>query len=102
MKKIFLLALSLFFSACYINERGISSKYYNDCKEYYDATGVYHKACDENIIDFADAKKIIPESKKNIDYNTPTKEELELDELEKQLEEEEKQKAEKKSEPKSK
>jgi hypothetical protein len=29
-------------------------KYYNDCREYYDLQGVYHKVCDENIVDYKD------------------------------------------------
>lgn len=40
-------------SGCvYLNERGVSTQYYNDCKEYYDATGTYQKKCDHNIIDW--------------------------------------------------
>ncbi|MCK9256823.1 MAG: hypothetical protein M0P02_01970 [Sulfurospirillaceae bacterium] len=55
MKKVLILSLiPLIFGGClYVNERGISSRYYNDCKEYYDSTGYYHKNCDENIIDFS-------------------------------------------------
>jgi len=45
----------LFFSGC-VNERGISARYYNDCREYYDLQGYYHKKCDENIIDYKDIK----------------------------------------------
>ena len=45
------------FSGClYINERGISTKYYNECHEYYDATGIYHKNCDKNLINFENEK----------------------------------------------
>ena len=36
------------------NDRGISSRYYNECREYYDAQGYYHKKCDENIVDYQD------------------------------------------------
>lgn len=47
--------LALFLQGClWINKRGISDKYYNDCKEYYDAAGVYHKKCDENLIEWKD------------------------------------------------
>lgn len=56
MKKIlFYLAICVFLSGCFwINERGISGRYYNDCKEYYDASGMYHKKCDENAIEWDD------------------------------------------------
>lgn len=55
MKQILLLIASLFLlSGClFINERGVSTNYYNDCKEYYDATGVYRKDCPKNIIDWS-------------------------------------------------
>ena len=57
--RAFIFALPLVFSACYLNERGISSTYYNDCKAYYDAAGVYHEGCEPNIIEFSDAKKLV-------------------------------------------
>lgn len=44
MKKLAILLLSLFFSAC-VNKHGISLKYYSDCNEYYDMQGYYHKEC---------------------------------------------------------
>ena len=53
---IFLIVPLLFFSAC-MNKRGISANYYNECKEYYDARGYYHKSCDENLVEFSDIKK---------------------------------------------
>jgi hypothetical protein len=57
-KLITVLLFPLFFTGCiYINERGISSKYYNECKEYYDSMGIYHKECDKNIIDFKKKRK---------------------------------------------
>ncbi len=43
--------LPLFLSGCF-NDRGVSLKYYNDCEEYYDAQGYYHKQCDKNIVDY--------------------------------------------------
>jgi len=47
MVKISLLALVLvIFNGC-VNKRGISLKYYNDCEEYYDMQGYYHKKCDD-------------------------------------------------------
>lgn len=57
--RAFIFALPLVFSACYLNERGISSTYYNDCKAYYDAAGVYHEGCEPNIIEFSDVKKLV-------------------------------------------
>jgi len=53
---IFLIISTAIFSGC-VNERGISSKYYNDCREYYDARGYYRTDCDENIIEFEDVKE---------------------------------------------
>jgi len=47
MIKISLLILTLLlFSGC-VGKRGISAKYYNDCNEYYDYQGFYHKDCDD-------------------------------------------------------
>jgi len=45
----------------YLNERGILGRYYNECSEFYDATGTYHKECDENLIDYRELnpKKLI-------------------------------------------
>ncbi len=51
------LTLTLIFTGC-VNERGISARYYNDCHEYYDLHGYYHKECDENLIEFKDVKKM--------------------------------------------
>ncbi|MCR6570832.1 hypothetical protein CINS5915_02915 [Campylobacter insulaenigrae] len=50
-KKIILVFLMLFFSGCFVNERGVSNRFYDDCKEYYDASGIYHKECPQNWID---------------------------------------------------
>ncbi|WP_169763925.1 hypothetical protein [Campylobacter mucosalis] len=54
MKNIILLSLIFtFFSGClFLNDRGISTQYYNDCKEYYDANGTYQRDCPHNIIDW--------------------------------------------------
>lgn len=52
---IFLIMTIVAFSGC-LNKRGISTTYYNDCREYYDARGYYHKKCDENLIEFEDVK----------------------------------------------
>ena len=91
MKKL-LFILPIFFSACYVNERGVSARYYNDCREFYDASGMYHKVCDENIIDFADIKKLPTKKTKNHTKikQLPEEENKAIDELEKQLDEESK------------
>lgn len=54
MKKVLIFVfIAIYFSGClFLNERGVSTQYYNDCKEYYDSMGVYHKKCDENLIDY--------------------------------------------------
>lgn len=50
----------LLFSGC-VNERGISARYYNECREYYDLQGYYHKVCDENIVDYKDVGELFKE-----------------------------------------
>ncbi len=60
MKILLIFILPLILSGClYVNDRGISNKYYNDCHEYYDSMGIYHQDCDKNLIDFKDVKKDI-------------------------------------------
>lgn len=49
MIKIILIITALFFTSC-MNKHGISTKYYSDCKEYYDLQGFYHKKCSEDDI----------------------------------------------------
>jgi hypothetical protein len=52
MRVLFLLLSTLMiFSGC-VNKRGISMRYYDECNEYYDAQGYYHKDCSENMVDF--------------------------------------------------
>ncbi|HIC09743.1 MAG TPA: hypothetical protein EYO61_00070 [Campylobacterales bacterium] len=47
--------IAILFQGCiFFNERGISSRYYSDCHHYYDSRGIYHKKCDENIVDYKD------------------------------------------------
>ncbi|MBE0498387.1 MAG: hypothetical protein IBX43_03995 [Campylobacterales bacterium] len=53
---IFSIITVTLFSGC-MNKRGISSKYYNNCREYYDASGYYHKTCDDNLIEFSELKE---------------------------------------------
>ena len=59
MIKLLFISLSiLLFSAC-VNKRGVSTKYYNKCREYYDYQGEYHKVCDENeVLEFQTIKDI--------------------------------------------
>lgn len=47
------LLLPILFAGC-VNDRGVSLRYYNNCEEYYDVQGYYHKKCDKNIFDYAD------------------------------------------------
>ena len=32
-------------------------RYYNDCEEFYDSQGYYHKKCDHNLLNYSDVKK---------------------------------------------
>ncbi|WP_443082177.1 hypothetical protein [Sulfurospirillum sp. 1612] len=60
MKIVLMIIIPLFLSGClYVNDRGISNNYYNDCHEYYDGMGIYHKKCDKNLIEYKDVKKKI-------------------------------------------
>ena len=95
--RAFIFALPLVFSACYLNERGISSTYYNDCKAYYDAAGVYHEGCEPNIIEFSDAKKLVNAKKTAAQQELEranqerAREEAAIDKLEEDFEKEEEQ-----------
>lgn len=50
-KHSLLILLPMLMSGCF-NERGVSLKYYNNCEEYYDMQGYYHKQCDKNLVDY--------------------------------------------------
>ena len=95
--RAFIFAFPLVFSACYLNERGISSTYYNDCKAYYDAAGVYHEGCEPNIIEFSDAKKLVNAKKTAVQQELEranqerAKDEAAIDKLEADFEKEEEQ-----------
>jgi hypothetical protein len=60
--------LPIFFAGCF-NERGVSLRYYNDCEEYYDVQGYYHKKCDKNIVDYSDISKAL-ESNQNPNHGS--------------------------------
>lgn len=70
MIKISLLALTLLvFSGC-VSKRGVSLKYYNDCQEYYDMQGYYHKKCDdEAMLTYKKVGDAFKEEKKKTDAN---------------------------------
>ena len=69
-KTILFLLTALFFQGCfYVNDRGVSGRYYNGCKEYYDAMGIYHKECDENLVDY---KTVTDGVKKGVDVSVQT------------------------------
>ena len=95
--RAFIFALPLAFSACYLNERGISSTYYNDCKAYYDVAGVYHEGCEPNIIEFSDAKKLVNAKKTAVQQELErvnaqrAKDEAAIDKLEADFQKEEEQ-----------
>ncbi|MFZ5374792.1 MAG: hypothetical protein ACOZBX_04540 [Campylobacterota bacterium] len=55
-KKLLLFLLPFVVGGCF-NERGVSLRYYNECEEYYDVQGYYHKECDKNIVDYSDVKE---------------------------------------------
>lgn len=59
MKKIVLIGTIPFLLAGCFNERGISLRYYNDCEEYYDVQGYYHKKCDPNLVDYKEIKEAL-------------------------------------------
>lgn len=59
MKTLSLLFFAMIlFGGCF-NERGISLRYYNECEEYYDVQGYYHKKCDPNLVDYVDIKEAL-------------------------------------------
>ncbi len=67
MKRILLLlipiVIALNFSGC-VNKHGISTKYYSECKEYYDMQGYYHKKCgDDDIVTYKAIGELFEEEK---------------------------------------
>jgi hypothetical protein len=58
MKYMIILIVLLLFEGClYFSDTGVSTKYYNKCKEYYDADGNYVKECPKNLVDYSDFDK---------------------------------------------
>ncbi len=73
MKILLIFIIPLILAGCfYVNDRGISNEYYNECHEYYDSMGVYHKYCDKNMIEFKDVengvKKVYNSAKEATSY----------------------------------
>ena len=60
---ITILILGLITTGC-MNKRGISATYYNDCREYYDMHGYYHKKCDKNMIEYEEIEQLYKEEEK--------------------------------------
>ncbi len=66
MKILLTLAIALLFSGClYFNDRGVSTRYYNECHEYYDSMGIYHKTCDKNLLEYKDVGNSIKKAVDN-------------------------------------
>ena len=64
MKKHYvLLLLPIMFTGCF-NDRGISLRYYNECEEYYDVQGYYHKQCDKNLVDYKEIQEALQPAQK--------------------------------------
>ncbi len=69
MKILFLSIILILFSGClYFNEQGISTHLYDDCKEYYDLCGNYHKECPKAFLEYHEVPKAISDIKNEI-YN---------------------------------
>ena len=55
IKIMTILSILLSTQGCvYFNDEGVGTRKYRDCVEYYDAEGIYHCECDENLIDYKD------------------------------------------------
>ncbi len=69
MKILSLSIISILFSGClYFNENGVSTHLYDDCKEYYDLCGNYHKECPKTLLEYQEVPKAMKDIKKEI-YN---------------------------------
>ncbi len=58
MIKLLLFTITFLLLTGCANKRGISMKYYNECREYYDLQGSYHKVCPENMVEYEEIKDI--------------------------------------------
>ncbi len=53
-----LCTIPILFGGClYFNDRGVSTHLYENCEEYYDACGIYHKECPKNVADYSEIEK---------------------------------------------
>lgn len=60
---LLLTLLTLLLSGC-VNRHGVAAKYYNDCKEYYDYQGYYHKDCpSEDEISYEEMREFFKRDK---------------------------------------
>ncbi len=67
MREIIFILIILSLQGClYFNDRGVSANLYDNCRSYYDKDGNYIETCDENIIDYSEAKEGIKEIGKEI------------------------------------
>ncbi len=67
MKYLILTLTLLSFQGCfYFNDRGVSGNLYNECRTYHDANGVFINSCDENIIDYTEARDGVIEVKEEV------------------------------------
>jgi hypothetical protein len=71
MKKHYLLfLLPITFAGCF-NDRGITLRYYNNCEEYYDSQGYYHKECAKNLANYSEIKEEFSAGMKSILFIPP-------------------------------
>jgi hypothetical protein len=72
--KYFILLLSIFlFQGClYFNDHGVSGHLYDNCHSYYDGNGNFIEKCDQNIIDYDEAKEGIVAIKNEISVKKST------------------------------
>ena len=54
---LFILTTLLLNGCLYFGESGVSTRLYNDCKEYYDSDGNYVKECPKNLVNYSDFDK---------------------------------------------
>jgi len=70
MIRIFFLVVTLVLLGGCVGKRGISLKYYNDCEEYYDVQGYYHKKCDdEGMVTYKEVGDAFKEEEKTPQSN---------------------------------